>query len=541
MKTHENKKKPNKTTSGNEPDRASAELTRRIAELQKANEEIKNSRIAALNVMEDAILSREALRDSEERFRTLANSVPHIIWSNDAEGRANYFNQRWYEYSGLSFEESEGPGWQVLVHPDDEHVAKEKWRQALHNGREFNVEYRLRGVDNDYRWFIGRNMPVRDARGKVTGWFGSATDIDDLKRTQADLVESRERLRVTLESATDYSIITLDTDGNIAGWSKGAEQCFNYRESEAVGQYTAIIFTPEDREAGVPEKEILTALNEGVALDERWHMRKDGTRFFMNGVMRPIYNPGLTGYVKVARDMTQQKLAEQQKDEFIGVASHELKTPVTSIQSYAELLQESLAQSGDKDNKVLADKVTEQIERLSNLINTLLDTTRITEGRLELHLQPCNLDELVAEYINDLRLLSPGHRLVLRTGTTPEVLADRERIVQVLTNLVSNAIKYSPNGGEVIISTSYEEGIAKVSVQDEGIGMTEETAKHVFEKFYRVRDKRVETFPGIGLGLYIAAEIVKMHGGMIWVVSEPGKGSTFYFTIPIGNKQNKTP
>jgi two-component system, chemotaxis family, CheB/CheR fusion protein len=158
-----------------------------------------------------------------------------------------------------------------------------------------------------------------------------------------DLLEalrrSEERLRVTMESAVDFAIITTNTEGLIEEWNTGAERIFGYNAEDAKGKRADIIFTPEDKAAGIPDKEMQSAVEKGYAEDERWHIRKDGTRFFMSGVMRPIYNPQLTGFVKVARNITQQKLLEQQKDDFIGIASHELKTPITSIRIYAEILQ----------------------------------------------------------------------------------------------------------------------------------------------------------------------------------------------------------
>lgn len=255
--------------------------------------------------------AEEALRESEERFRTLANAVPQVIWTNDAEGKAAYFNQRWYEYTGLTYGQSAGPGWQAVVHPGDAPASVEKWKTALAAGEIFDAEYRLRRHDGTYCWFIGRNVPLKDEAGKVTGWFGSATDIQELKTTTDALSQSEERLRITMESAADYAIITMDTGRRIERWSGGATKMFGFTEAEVIGQSADIIFTEEDREAGAPQQEMETARNTGRAADERWHRRKDGSRFFASGVLRPIFNSGLSGYVKVARDVTEQKKAEE--------------------------------------------------------------------------------------------------------------------------------------------------------------------------------------------------------------------------------------
>ena len=187
--------------------------------------------------------SKKAMRESERRLRILADAVPQVIWSNDAEGKANFFNQRWYEYSGLSYEESFGVGWEAIVHPDDAPASLEKWNQSLAEGKIFDTEYRLRNAAGKYCWFIGRNVPLKDEAGKVTGWFGSATDIQELKQAEESLILSEARLKITMESATDYAIITMDTERRVERWSSGASQIFGYMEAEIIGQSVDIIFT----------------------------------------------------------------------------------------------------------------------------------------------------------------------------------------------------------------------------------------------------------------------------------------------------------
>jgi PAS domain S-box-containing protein len=192
-----------------------AQLTHRIADLEKLSASVHESRRAALNVMEDAVRSNEiaetlntdlkreisvreraeaALRGSEDRLRTLADAVPQIIWANDADGPASYFNRRWYDYTGLTYEQSVGLGWEAIVHPDDAPVSKRKWQQAFAASESFDCEYRLRRADDAYRWFIGRNVPLRNLDGHISGWFGSATDIQDLKEAQAVAQEREQQL-----------------------------------------------------------------------------------------------------------------------------------------------------------------------------------------------------------------------------------------------------------------------------------------------------------------------------------------------------------
>ncbi len=199
------------------------------------------------NARQGARKRRNPAEPATVAFGTVADNVPQLIWTNDAEGNANYFNRRWFDYSGLKFEESPDPGWQAIVHPEDEPSATKRWLRALAKGDVFDCEFRLRGKEGAYRWFIARNVPLRDPDGRVTSWFGSAADIDDLKRTEAALRESEERFRLLIEGARDYAMFVLDLESTITYWSRGAERIFGWSREEAVGQKGAIIFVPEDK------------------------------------------------------------------------------------------------------------------------------------------------------------------------------------------------------------------------------------------------------------------------------------------------------
>ncbi|HEV3408827.1 MAG TPA: PAS domain S-box protein, partial [Chthoniobacterales bacterium] len=253
----------------------------------------------------------EALRTSEERFRNVADNVPQVIWTNDAEGNANYFKRRWYKYSGLSYEESVGPGWQKIVHPEDEPSSVERWQRALAKGDVFDCEYRLRAANGEYRWFIGRNVPLRQ-NGQVLSWFGSATDIQDLKQAQAKAREAEERFRLLVEGTPDYAMFLLDPENKITYWSAGAEKVFGWTAKEAVGQGGDLIFTAEDKASGQVEKELRIALEQGRAPDRRWHKRKDGSRLWADGIMRRLDRPdgSVRGFAKICPDATDQRAIE---------------------------------------------------------------------------------------------------------------------------------------------------------------------------------------------------------------------------------------
>jgi len=463
----------------------------------------------------------------------LESAKDYAIFTLDMERRVTSWNAGAELMLGYSEQEILGQSGDIFFVPEDRAKNAPEWEteKASKEGVAENERWHLR-KDGSRFYGSGTSRPLYNDKGEQLGFVKIMRDMTEDKRREEALRASEERLRITMESATDYAIMTLDTEGNYTEWSKGAEQIFGFTEPEVLGKHTELIFTPEDREQEEAEKEITTARLKGRAEDERWHMRKDGSRLFMSGVMRPIYNDNvLIGYVKVARNITEQKLLEKKKDDFIGIASHELKTPVTSIKAYVELLQETLEQT-EGESPALIQKLNNQVDRLGALIHTLLDTTMIAEGQLELHPETFDINQLLQEIADDMQNISKRHKLVLQREKVSRVKADRERISQVITNIISNAIKYSPAGGEVIITTKDDGNKVQVSVQDQGIGMSANTINNIFDRFYREGNPSIQTFPGIGLGLYIAAEIVKMHGGRIWAESEKGEGATFYFTIP---------
>ncbi len=235
-------------------------------------------------------------------------------------------------------------------------------------------------------------------------------------------------------------------------------------------------------------------------------------------------------------DITDQKESEQQKEDFIVVASHELKTPLTTIKAYTELLQEMCNVGDYASGAPLVKKLSAQVDRLIELVHSLLDTTRLIKGGLLLHLEQFNFRELIEECVENLQRSANSCHIIIQCKKETSICADRDRINQVLTNLISNALKYSPRGGKVIVNCSeIAEGI-QVSVRDEGIGISKEMRAKVFDLFFRVNDAKENTFPGMGLGLYITYNIIQRHGGKIWVEGEQGKGSVFYFILPYNQR-----
>jgi len=261
---------------------------------------------------------------------------------------------------------------------------------------------------------------------------------------------------------------------------------------------------------------------------------------FANGKPQYRNDGSLSGYIGACVDITEQKNLQKQKDDFIGIASHELKTPVTSIKGYTQVLEKMLLKKGDDREAAMMSRMNAQINRLTSLIGDLLDVTKINAGKLQFNDVDFAFNPMVKELVEDLRQAAAKHTIIENYNETGMVHGDRERIGQVITNLVTNAIKYSPQADKIIIHTSVKNNEVILCIEDFGIGIPKEKQDKVFEQFYRVSGDMQHTFPGLGLGLYISSEIIKRERGRIWVNSNEGKGSMFCFSLPLNTEKENT-
>jgi len=264
-------------------------------------------------------------------------------------------------------------------------------------------------------------------------------------------------------------------------------------------------------------------------------LRNDGKTIHIQVSSTPIRNKEgrMIAAASITADMTAQKEIERRKDDFVNMASHELKTPITSMKLYMDTLMNRIKKLDDERSVKILENVKGQTNRLQKLVNDLLDVSRLQTGKMSFSKEVFRLDELVAETVETLTDFARGQPVEVTRSSPVLVNADRFRIYQVVTNLVTNALKYSPGGKGVKIRIYRHDGKATVSVQDFGIGIAKDQQKKIFERLYQVTDDHEKTFPGFGMGLYISKEIIKRHKGSIWVESEKGKGSTFYFTLPL--------
>jgi signal transduction histidine kinase len=244
-------------------------------------------------------------------------------------------------------------------------------------------------------------------------------------------------------------------------------------------------------------------------------------------------DPRIGGIVANYRDVTERKDYEQRKDDFISIAAHELRAPLTSVQGFAEVLARRAAREGHAELVKIVAKLTQQVSRMTTLVQELLDVSRLQSGNTVFDLQPVALDALVTEIVAKMQPLALGHRLAIAEMEPVIVMADAPKTAQVLRNLLVNAIKYSPEADRVIVRVTHDDSVGRVRIQDFGVGIPVEEQERVFGRLQATRDR----FPGLGLGLYITKGLVEGQGGTIAVESRPGAGSTFTVTLPLWEEE----
>lgn len=377
--------------------------------------------------------------------------------------------------------------------------------------------------------------------------------------------ETEELLRLIIENARDYAIFSMDLDRKITSWNSGAERILRFSHDEAIGQTGDMIFTPEDRAKGAPIQEAETALRECRAMDERWHLKKGGERFWSSGVMAPLLGPGgkPIGLVKILRDRTEAKLhdealaesrreleaalkatqrareeaeaANRVKDRFMATLSHELRTPLTPVLMAAESLLKR------KDLPPLAieglQMICQNIELETRLIDELLDLTRISRGKFELKRAPVSANETIERALKLCRddIDAKKQKLTLNLAANPdELVGDSDRLQQVFWNLVKNASKFTPERGEIKIATRNDRDTLVIEVTDDGRGIPADALENIFEPFQQASPTITREFGGLGLGLAIAKGIVDAHGGEISASSNgANQGAMFTVRLPV--------
>ena len=492
-------------------------------------------------------------------FHAIAAAVKdYAIFLLDPSGTIRSWNQGAERIKGYRADEIIGQRLDVFYPPEARAAGRpaELLDLAEREGRAEEVSWRLR-KDGTRFWADVVISAIRGDDGALLGFAKITRDLTERRAFEESLRQSEERLRLMIASVQDYAIFLLDPDGRVATWNPGAERIKGYRADEIIGQHFSRFYPEEALARGLPAHELEVAARVGRFEDEGWRLRKDGTPFWANVVLSAVRDElgRLVGYTKVTRDLTQRREAElarfaaereaatqreriaraqeavRERDEFISVAAHELRTPLTALALRLESLNRLTGASPDRR---LAERVAlagRQVARLTGLVERMLDISRIVLGRLELERGPTDLGEVVREVVDDFRDQAAETRTELALSIEGDLRGDwdRSRIGQVVTNLLSNALKYG-RGRPVQLAARGDGDKVRLEVIDRGVGISPGDVERIFRRFERAAP--VESYPGLGLGLHITQAIVEAHGGTIAVVSEPGKGATFVVELP---------
>jgi PAS domain S-box-containing protein len=385
--------------------------------------------------------------------------------------------------------------------------------------------------------------PLRDTENKQIGIVAHGYDVTDqvVARQKAEQLalqlEQQARIfDVTLTALKDF-VYTFDTAGRFTYANSPLLELLGITLDEIIGKSFHELPYPEEL-ATLLQAQIAQVIATGKTVtDETPYISPTGVKGYYEYIFVPVFDNEKKVMLVAGstRDITSRKQLESQKDDFMGIVSHELKTPVTSLKAFTQVLQYRFAQAGDERSAALLGKMDMQINKLTSLIGDLLDVTKIEGGKLQFNEANFPFDELVAEIVEEIQRTTSKHTIEKVGSTNKTVFGDKDRIGQVISNMLTNAIKYSPHANKIIVKTTADKDNVTLCVQDFGVGIPKERQEQVFERFYRVSGN--DTISGIGLGLYISAEIIKRQHGKIWVESEEGRGSTFYFSLPVQKEE----
>lgn len=362
------------------------------------------------------VRTEAALRESEARFRTIANAMPQMVWSTRPDGYHDYYNQQWYDFTGVALHATDGEGWNQMFHPEDQSRAWSAWQHSLATGETYEIQYRLRHRSGEYRWTLGRALPIRDESGRIIRWMGTCTDIHDQKIAEEELKRQNER-----------------------------------------------------------------------------------------------------------------------KDQFLAMLAHELRNPLAPISTAAKLLER--AATDPKHVQHASEIISRQVKHMTDLVDDLLDVSRVMRGLVELEKGPVDLNLVVMHAIEQVRPIieSRHHKLSVHMASGAVVVdGDRTRLVQVVANILNNAAKYTQPGGQITVSLTTQRQQARIQVSDNGTGIAPTLLPYVFNLFAQGQRTPDRSQGGLGLGLSLVKQITSLHGGEVVAESAGvGKGSTFTVTLPL--------
>lgn len=466
-----------------------------------------------------------------------------------------YCNKAFEDITGYSHNEIIGHNCRFLQAQDRSQEERKIIKDAVTTGTECKIEIRNYKKNGNLFWNELIISPVKDIDGNVTHFIGVQNDITERKKQENELREEKLSVEKKIEERTRElheneaflssiiqtvreSLLVLDADYKVLSANTHFLNSFKVTTEDTVGK---ILFELGNHQWDIEAlKVLLTKIlptnNPVIDFEVEHDFPYIGKKIMLVNAYRIEFEGQYKDRILIAiEDITDKKEIDRRKDDFLSIASHELKTPLTTIKGFVQLLERMVPENASEKFIMTLNKVSVNVDRLNNLISELLDTSKIQSGNIEIHKDPFDIDKLIHDSVENLALATPEYNITISSNTQATILGDELQILQVINNLVSNAVKYSPGKDKVDIYCNRVGNFVKVSITDYGMGISQQDQSKIFERFFRARDIQ-KKFPGMGIGLYICHEIIAGHGGTLWVESEIGTGSTFNFTLPIMKK-----
>ena len=494
------------------------------------------------------------LRSSEARFRQLAETIPQLAWMAHPDGNIFWYNQRWYDYTGTTYDEMRGWGWTSVHDPEVLPSVSERWGTSIANGLPFDMVFPLRGADGVFRPFLTRINPLRDERGAIVMWFGTNTDLSEERAHREALRQRQRELQMLADNSPDI-LVRFDRHFRHVFANAALERLTGTPLADFLGR--------TNREIGMPdvlvrrwEDAISEVFRTGVTQHITFEFDgvsdqppADGepattmTRYFEGRLVPELGAHGEVEFVLgVTRDRTAERVGEmalaaanRRKDEFLATLAHELRNPLAPVRNGLEILRLS---ADDSDGTAEIRNVMErQIVTMTRLIDDLLDISRISLGKVELRRASVAVKDIIADALEVSRPLIDAANHTLHIDIPDEALlldADATRLSQVVGNLLNNAAKYTPPGGRISVSARQEGASVVIVVADNGIGIPRDMLAPIFEMFTQLDHPKTSRLGGLGIGLALVRQLVEMHGGEVHAESAGlGEGSAFVLRLPL--------